>query len=225
MRGAQTCCCVVVLVLQQCQCEFEDSKIDIQESETRSAEEAEMMRTKAKARKRGNIKFIGELFKRSMIPERIIHVNCIQVCTCVYVCSIFKIFQCFYLNSFWHIPRPSHWQYLLTDIRNRSEEEFEALCQLLNSVGEQLDHERARSWMDSYFLRLENVNQGDSLPARIKFMIQDVCENRAARWRKRQQIDGPKKLDTNNAQAGASGNRGSSTGALVRFIVSDTFLS
>lgn len=83
------------LVLCQCQCEFEDSKIDIQESETRTAEEAEMMRTKAKARKRGNIKFIGELFKRSMIPERIIHVNCIQVCIePAFVCVRFFV-SCF----------------------------------------------------------------------------------------------------------------------------------
>lgn len=100
------------------------------------------------------------------------------------------------------------------------------MCQLLNSVGEQLDHERARSWMDSYFLRLENVNQGDALPARIKFMIQDVCENRAARWRKRQQSDGPKKLDTSNSQASASGNRGSAAGATLvcfRFLLFSFF--
>jgi hypothetical protein len=67
------------IIFSQCQREFEASKIDIQPSATQSAEETEALRSKAKSRKLGNIKFIGELFKRKMLSEKIIHFNCIQV--------------------------------------------------------------------------------------------------------------------------------------------------
>ncbi len=66
------------LLLNKCQSEFEDLAVNAQPSESVSAEEAELIRSKAKARKLGTIKFIGELFKCGMISPKIIHINCIQ---------------------------------------------------------------------------------------------------------------------------------------------------
>lgn len=59
---------------------------------------------------------------------------------------------------------PIH-QYLLLQLTSMSEEEYEALCKLLTSVGAELDHERAKSWMDGYFTRLETF-----LASRMEFM-------------------------------------------------------
>jgi hypothetical protein len=173
------------ILLNKCQGEFEDLKVDAQPSDSVSAEEAEMIRMKAKARKLGNIKFIGELFKRGMISEKIIHTNCIQ--------------------------------YLLMNVADRTEEEFEALCKLLTSVGQELDENvRAKSWMDAYFKALSDLissSDGSQLPSRVRFMIRDVCDLRASKWRKRIATDGPKKLDASSSRPGASGHADARTGS------------
>jgi translation initiation factor 4G len=62
------------ILLNRCQEEFE-TKPSI--SETLSEEERIMQDFKNRKRTLGNIKFIGELFKIKMLPEKIMH-NCIQ---------------------------------------------------------------------------------------------------------------------------------------------------
>ena len=155
------------ILLNKCQVEFEEIDDDSMRAAataaatataaggagSAAAEEAEAARMRLKARKIGNIKFIGELFKRKMLSEKIIHMNCIHN--------------------------------LLSNLPERTEEEFEALCKLFISTGPLLDHDKAKEHMDGYFTRLKNLLKPDVtyLSSRLRFMIQDVIELRARKWR------------------------------------------
>lgn len=116
---------------------------------------------KAKRRGLGLVRFIGELFKLSMLTERIMHI-CIKR--------------------------------LMSNATDPEEEEIESLCKLLTTVGRQLDNEKARRHIDIYFQRITEMSQSESINSRMRFMILDVIELRAAGWRGKQEAAGPKSI-------------------------------
>jgi hypothetical protein len=61
-------------------------------------------------------------------------------------------------------------QQLIQDQSN--EDNLEYLCLLLSTIGEQLDHEKAKHVMDQYFDKLKLLSQNKSLTSRIRFKIQ-----------------------------------------------------
>ncbi|RUS28957.1 armadillo-type protein, partial [Jimgerdemannia flammicorona] len=73
-------------------------------------------------------------------------------------------------------------QKLLSDVADPEEEDVESLCKLMTTVGKDLDHEKAKNWMDVYFDRMDDLLKHPKLPSRIKFMIQDVIDSRNSRW-------------------------------------------
>lgn len=104
---------------------------------------------------------------------------------------------------------------LCDNVTTPASEDIECLCHLLKTVGLQLDHDKAKSYMDQYFARMKMMREVD-LPARIKFMIDDVMEMRDNNWKERklQQAhkEGPKsikeiRLQAMEEQLQASGNR------------------
>ena len=115
----------------------------------------------ARRRMLGNIRFIGELFKKQMLTERIMH-------TCVVK---------------------------LLPLENPDEEDVEALCKLLSTIGSQLDHARAKEHMDAYFRRIEGLSRSKEISSRHRFMCQDVIEMRGKGWRERRKQEGPKKIE------------------------------
>ncbi|KAJ3219449.1 hypothetical protein HDU67_001280 [Dinochytrium kinnereticum] len=166
------------LLLNKCQEEFERnekwSQTDADDALSRkerlqrlhemSAEEKaqyaedEFQRNKLKRRVLGNISFIGELFKLSMITEKIMH-------SCVHQ--------------------------LLIKVVDPEEEETECLCKLLKSIGERLDHSAAKNHIDVYFVRIRELSINMKLSARIRFMLQDLIEQRRNKWKARQEVAGP----------------------------------
>ncbi|CAG8591495.1 27391_t:CDS:2 [Racocetra persica] len=62
------------------------------------------------------------------------------------------------------------------------EEEMEGLCKLMTTVGQQLDHAKAKTHMDAYFLRMDDMSRNTKLPSRIRFMIMDVIDLRNNNW-------------------------------------------
>ena len=64
-------------------------------------------------------------------------------------------------------------------------EDIECLCEIMRTVGQRLDHDRARTWMDQYFERIRAYQSNPELPARIRFLLQDIIELRARRWQPR----------------------------------------
>ncbi|PHT24657.1 Eukaryotic translation initiation factor 4G [Capsicum baccatum] len=158
------------LLLNKCQEEFErgereeqEANVTNEEGEVKlSAEEREEKRVKARRRMLGNIRLIGELYKKRMLTERIMH-ECIKK--------------------------------LLGDYQNPDEENVEALCKLMSTIGEMIDHAKAKEQMDAYFDRMEKLSNNMKLSSRVRFMLKDSIDLRKNKWQQRRKVEGPKKIE------------------------------
>ncbi|KAK4752331.1 hypothetical protein SAY87_021129 [Trapa incisa] len=158
------------LLLNKCQEEFERGEREeleankvVEEGEVeQSDEQREEKRSKARRRMLGNIRLIGELYKKSMLTEKIMH-ECMK-----------KLFgQC-------QVPH---------------EEDLEALCKLMSTIGEMIDHPKAKVHMDAYFDRMMTLSNNMNLSSRVRFMLKDAVDLRKNKWQPRRKVEGPKKID------------------------------
>ncbi|KAJ8748755.1 hypothetical protein K2173_011309 [Erythroxylum novogranatense] len=158
------------LLLNKCQEEFErgereqkEADKDDEEGEVKqTAEEREEKRVKARRRMLGNIRLIGELYKKKMLTERIMH-ECINT--------------------------------LLGQYQNPDEEDVEALCKLMSTIGEIIDHPKAKGYMDAYFERMKMMSNNMKLSSRVRFMLRDAIDLRKNKWQQRRKVEGPKKIE------------------------------
>ncbi|RLM73499.1 hypothetical protein C2845_PM15G16160 [Panicum miliaceum] len=158
------------LLLNKCQEEFERGEREQAEADKVAEEggmkqsegEREEKRLRARRRMLGNIRLIGELYKKKMLTERIMH-ECINK--------------------------------LLGEYQNPDEEDLEALCKLMSTIGEMIDHSRAKVHMDFYFDLIQKLSENLKLSPRIRFMLEDVIDLRKNKWRQRRKVEGPKKID------------------------------
>jgi translation initiation factor 4G len=137
-----------IMLLSKCQLEFEAGLKPV-DKEGKTLEDIHEEEHAQKRRFLGNIKFIGELYKKGMLLERIMH-------TCV--------------------------AHLIGDIQNPVEEDLEAVCNLLSTIGKSLDHEKARAHVNSYFDRFEAFSKNMQLSSRIRFMCLDLIDLRRSGW-------------------------------------------
>ncbi|KAF2310879.1 hypothetical protein GH714_018096 [Hevea brasiliensis] len=64
-----------------------------------------------------------------------------------------------------------------------AEENVEAICQIFNTIGKQLDdNTKSQRINDAYFLRLKELSANPQLAPRLRFMIRDVLELRGNNW-------------------------------------------
>ncbi|CAL1390478.1 unnamed protein product [Linum trigynum] len=183
------------LLLNKCQEEFERGEKEEEEAnkadeegETKlSAEAREEKRVNARRRMLGNIRLIGELYKKKMLTERIMH-ECIKK--------------------------------LLGQYQNPDEEDVEALCKLMSTIGEMIDHPKAKEHMDAYFDRMSKLSNNMKLSSRVRFMLKDAIDLRRNKWQQRRKVEGPKKIDEVHRDAaqerqhqGGRGSRNPSTPA------------
>ncbi|XP_059633797.1 eukaryotic translation initiation factor 4G-like [Cornus florida] len=158
------------LLLNKCQEEFERGEREQEEAnraeeegEVKQSEEArEEKRIQARRRMLGNIRLIGELYKKRMLTERIMH-ECIKK--------------------------------LLGQYQNPDEEDIEALCKLMSTIGEIIDHPKAKEHMDAYFDMMERLSNNMKLSSRVRFMLRDAIDLRKNKWQQRRKVEGPKKID------------------------------
>ncbi|XP_042957906.1 eukaryotic translation initiation factor 4G-like isoform X2 [Carya illinoinensis] len=158
------------LLLNKCQEEFERgvreqeeaNKADEEGDIKQSAEEREEKRVKARRRMLGNIRLIGELYKKKMLTERIMH-------------------QCIIK--------------LLGQYQNPDEEDVEALCKLMSTIGDMIDHPKAKEHMDAYFERMKLLSTDMNLSSRVRFMLKDALDLRKNKWQQRRKVEGPKKIE------------------------------
>nr|KYP37313.1 Eukaryotic translation initiation factor 4G [Cajanus cajan] len=157
------------LLLNKCQEEFERGEREQEEANKadegevkQSAEEREERRTKARRRMLGNIRLIGELYKKKMLTERIMH-ECIKK--------------------------------LLGQYQDPDEEDIEALCKLMSTIGEMIDHPKAKEHMDAYFERMKLLSNNMNLSSRVRFMLKDSIDLRKNKWQQRRKVEGPKKIE------------------------------
>ncbi|XP_039002975.1 eukaryotic translation initiation factor 4G-like isoform X3 [Hibiscus syriacus] len=158
------------LLLNKCQEEFERgereqeeaNKVEEEGEAKQSEEEREEKRIKARRRMLGNIRLIGELYKKKMLTERIMH-ECIKK--------------------------------LLGEYENPDEEDVEALCKLMSTIGEMIDHPKAKAYMDAYFEMMAKLANNMKLSSRVRFMLKDAIDLRKNKWQQRRKVDGPKKIE------------------------------
>lgn len=188
------------LLLNKCQEEFERGEREQEEAykadeegEVKQSEvEREEKRIKARRRMLGNIRLIGELYKKKMLTERIMH-ECIK-----------KL-----------LGQGQH--------QTPDEEDVEALCKLMSTIGEIIDHPIAKEHMDAYFEGMKNLSNNMNLSSRVRFMLKDAIDLRKNKWQQRRKVEGPKKIEevhrdaAQERQAQTSRlSRGPSTNASVR---------
>ncbi|KIJ15656.1 hypothetical protein PAXINDRAFT_133790 [Paxillus involutus ATCC 200175] len=80
---------------------------------------------------------------------------------------------------------------LLFHVENPEEEEIEGLCQLLKTVGQQLDVPKARAYMDVYFARMKVLSKSLNVSPRVQFTLQVMIELRERRWVARGAVSAP----------------------------------
>ncbi|GAA5836095.1 hypothetical protein JCM11251_007368 [Rhodosporidiobolus azoricus] len=150
------------------------AKKEAEDSGKEPSKEAELLSDeyyaaqKAKRRGLGLVRFIGELYRLSMLTERIMH-ECIKK--------------------------------LLANTDSPEEEDIESLCRLLTTVGEGLDNVKAKQHMDVYFSRMNTIANSPKVSSRIRFMILDVVDLRAAKWQSKTAAAGPKTISEIHADA------------------------
>ncbi|KAK3017141.1 hypothetical protein RJ639_007437, partial [Escallonia herrerae] len=158
------------LLLNKCQEEFERGEREEEEANRadeeggfkQSEEEREEKRVRARRRMLGNIRLIGELYKKKMLTERIMH-ECIKK--------------------------------LLGQYQNPDEEDVEALCKLMSTIGEMIDHPKAKEHMDAYFGMMAKLSNNMKLSSRVRFMLKDAVDLRKNKWQQRRKVEGPKKIE------------------------------
>lgn len=159
------------LLLNKCQEEFERGEQEQAEANRAeeegeikcSAEEREAKRVQARRRMLGNIRLIGELFKKTMLTERIMH-ECIK-------------------------------KLLGDQHQNPDEEDIESLCKLMSTIGEMIDHYKAKPHIDAYFEIMAQFSNNMRLSSRVRFMLKDSIDLRRNKWQQRRKVEGPKKID------------------------------
>uniref|UniRef100_A0A2P2MSP2 Eukaryotic translation initiation factor 4G n=1 Tax=Rhizophora mucronata TaxID=61149 RepID=A0A2P2MSP2_RHIMU len=158
------------LLLNKCQEEFERGEREQEEANKaneegevkQSEEEREEKRLKARRQMLGNIRLIGELYKKKMLTERIMH-ECIKK--------------------------------LLGQDQNPDEEDIEALCKLMSTIGEMIDHPKAKQHMDAYFDIMMMLSNNMKFSSRVRFMLKDAIDLRKNKWQQRRKVEGPKKIE------------------------------
>lgn len=138
-------------LLNRCQEEFERGwKVNLPPKPEGQTEEAAMLSDEyyiaaaAKRRGLGLVKFIGELFKLSMLTERIMH-ECVKK-----------------LVDYEGVPDEAEVESLTSLLKTIG-------YSLDNS--ERLGGQQGRSLMDAYFQRIDNMMKNDALPSRLHFML------------------------------------------------------
>ena len=70
-----------------------------------------------------------------------------------------------------------------------AEENIEALCQLLTTVGKQLEEStKSANTIELYFSQLETYSRSPLFAPRIKFLIQGIIDLRANKWIPRREV-------------------------------------
>jgi translation initiation factor 4G len=143
----------------------------------RVAEEADLDEKMMKLKKRmlGNIKFIGELYKKGLISSKIMH-----ACVAELIGTTDDRGE---LSGF---------------KKEQDIEDLELLCKFLQTVGGTLESKANSSQkvqIDLYFDRLKQLSKDKVIPARIRFRLEEIIALRVNGWKERREQDGPATIE------------------------------
>jgi hypothetical protein len=143
----------------------------------RMQEEAELDEKMMKLKKRmlGNIKFIGELYKKGLISSKIMHACIVEL-----------------------IGTTDDRGELSGFKKNQDLEDLELLMKFLQTVGNTLESKANSSQsvqIAMYFDRLKQLTQDKSIPARIRFGLEEIIALRSNGWKERREQEGPATIE------------------------------
>lgn len=207
--------------------EYDASKSNMTDAEqAEKEEELNFRRIRIKKQMLGNVKFIGQLYKKGLIKEKIMRF-CIG--------STLKLEKRDDVQS----KNP---EYNIGDYADMDEEDHEAICSMFSTIGSTIDKLHAANFMEVCFTKIEELSESKDLPVRSKFMYKDLIDLRSNNWiprRKeekaktiaeiRKDVEREERAQANpgrggrggDYRSGGRGNRGSiSTGSSMRSRVS-----
>ncbi|KDO29125.1 hypothetical protein SPRG_20125 [Saprolegnia parasitica CBS 223.65] len=179
MKAAVKCTTFKRLLVTRCQDEFDKWNVADKTVAPTTDEEkhrAALVAKRAKARMLGNMRFIGELFKVELLAE-----NVVQTC-------LLKLLGLRLVHTETH-------GIALQTLRMPDEEELEALCKMLATVGKKFDHDGVKTVMNGIIVRLVELSETPSLPSRTRFLLKDLLETRDYQWVPRRKELQQKTLD------------------------------
>ncbi|RVW95247.1 Eukaryotic translation initiation factor 4G [Vitis vinifera] len=80
------------------------------------------------------------------------------------------------------------------DYQNPDEEDIESLCKLMSTIGEMIDHPKAKEHMDVYFDRMAKLSNNMKLSSRVRFMLKDAIDLRKINGNKEEKLKGRRRL-------------------------------
>jgi translation initiation factor 4G len=187
--------------------EYEAKKSSMTAPERKEAEsEFNFRRIKIKKQMLGNIKFIGQLFKKGLLKEKIM-----RFC----IASLLKLEELKGVKT----KNPEYKDSGDTDM---DEEDHEAICSMFGTVGATLELPHAVDFMHVCFSKINALSNDTALPSRSRFMYKDLLDLRANRWVPRRKEEKAKTLEEirkdveieerkqaqNSSRGGGGGGRG-----------------
>ena len=158
---------------------YEETKSSLTEAaRAEKEEELDFRRIKIKKQMIGNIKFIGQLYKKNLLKQKIM-----RFC----IASLLKL-EPDDANSKTPV-------YHDAGDGDMDDEDHEAICNLLGTIGSTIDTPAAASFIDVCFTKIKRLSTSKDLPSRSRFMYKDLLELRQNNWVPRRKDEKAKTID------------------------------
>ena len=157
-----------------------EKKSSLSEAEqAETEEELDFRRIRIKKQMLGNIKFIGQLYKKGLLKEKIM-----RYC----IAQLLKLKE---LKD----REGKNPEYEDSGERDIDEEDHEAICNMFTTIGSTIDKPAASELMEVCFTKISSLSVDTELPSRSRFMYKDLLELRANSWVPRRKVEKAKTLE------------------------------
>lgn len=168
-------------------------------------EDLSFRRMKIKKQMLGNIKFIGQLYKKNLLKEKIMR---------------FCIATLLHLET--KDVKSKLPVYFDTGNDQMDEEDHEAICNMFTTIGKTIDKQATAGFMKVCFEKINKLSNSKALPARSRFMYKDLLDLRSNNWVPRRKEEKAKTIaeirkdvereERQQAQESAAANQGNHRG-------------
>lgn len=158
---------------------YEESKGSMSAKEQALKEEdLNYRRAQIKKQMLGNVKFIGQLYKKNLLKEKIM-----RFC----IASL--------LNLETKNVRSKLPAYYDAGDSEMDEEDHEAICSMFTTIGQTIDKPAGAGFMKVCFGKIQKLSKTGSLPARSRFMYKDLSDLRSNDWVPRRKEEKAKTIE------------------------------